>query len=86
MSKYVDDILKSIKENPRDWVDIEHGIKHIEDNIQIRDFGNSRILSLINVVINDKFIPTSYIDCWRLEKMIKWWYRRVQLEHLLKNK
>ena len=82
MSKYVDELLQDIASNPETFKDyFGNGIE--KGDIRISGFGNTRLLSVINVRINNKTIPTSYIDKWRLETAIKKWYRTVSLKVLL---
>jgi hypothetical protein len=82
MSNYVRELLKDISSNPETFKDyFGNGIE--KDNIRITGFGNTRLLSCITVRINNKDIPTSYIDKWRLETAIKKWYRTVSLKTLL---
>ena len=78
MSLYVDQIVKDIMENPYTFKDNEgQGLK--KDNIEITGYGNGRVFSLIYLFINDKSMPITYIDCWRLESAIKLWYSQVPL-------
>lgn len=82
MSKYIDEIIKDIKTNPSTYKDFEgYGIE--KAGIRISQFGNTRMLSIINVEINGKKMPTSYIDLWRLETAIKWRYRTIDLKVLI---
>lgn len=82
MSKYVDEIIESLKTNPTHWKDYKgEGVE--KGNIIVKGYGNTRILSVTNVYINDKWMPTSYIDNWKLEVAIMNWYRTVKLETLL---
>jgi len=81
MSTYVNEILKDLKDNPDTFKDYK-GIGIEKGNIIVRGYGNTRSFSLIDVLINGKNIPTSYIDLWRLEGAIKNWYRTVSLEVL----
>lgn len=83
MSVFIDEIIKDLKENPNTFTDYEGcGVK--KNNIKISLYGNTRVLSLINISLNNKDMPTSYIDRWRLEVQIKKWYRNINLECLLK--
>lgn len=82
MSKYVDEILKDLNDNPTSFKDY-HGQGVEKGNIIISQYGNTRVLSVINVHINGKSMPTSYIDLWRLEVAIKKWYRTVSLKVLM---
>ncbi len=83
MSKFVDEILQDIKDNPNTFTDIGgNGIK--KDNIEISGYGNTRVLSIIHVFINNKDIPKSWLDNWRLEVAVQQWYRTVSLDTLKK--
>lgn len=82
MSKFIDEIIDDIKSNPLEWRDYRgNGIR--KDEIIICGFGNSPLLSVIDVNINGKNIPTSYLDLWRLEVTIKNWYRTIPLKTIL---
>lgn len=82
MSKYVDEILKDLKDNPETFKDYEgQGVE--KGNIIICLYGNTRVVSIIDVYINGKNMPTSYIDLWRLETAIKYWYRNISLSILI---
>ena len=79
MSKFVDEIIDDIKSNPDSWRDqIGYGIK--KDRIIITGHGNSAILSVIDVYVNNKQITRTYIDAFRLEKAVSWWYKNVSLK------
>ena len=82
MSKYISQLIEDIKTNPNSWRDYDgRGIK--KDNIIIHGYGNTRLLSVIEVVINGNEIPISYIDRWKLEVTIKDWYKNINLSILL---
>lgn len=81
MSKYISQLIEDIKANPNSWSDYGgQGIK--KDNIIIKGYGNSKFISVIHVVINGNEIPTSYIDLWKLEVVIKKWYKNIDLSIL----
>ena len=81
MSKFVNEIIKDLKENPQTFKDY-HGYGVQKDNVIVYNYGNTRVLSVISVSVNGKDIPTSYIDNWRLEVAIKNWYKTVPLSVL----
>lgn len=82
MSKYVNEILKDLKDNPETFkCNYGQGVK--KDNVKISGYGNTRMLSVIDVHINGKSIPTSYIDLWRLEVAVQRWYRAISLKGLM---
>lgn len=82
MSKFVDEILESIKKEPTTWKDYNAcGVE--KGNIKIYGYGNTKLLSICSVKINDKEMPVTYMDRWRIEKVISEWYRTVKLETLL---
>lgn len=84
--KLVEQILKDVKENPETWEPQAsyakiwwNGIK--KDNVVIRGFGNTRVFSVIEVYINGVEIEgVSYLNRWRLEAAVLWWYSKVPLE------
>ncbi len=82
MSKYVNEILKDLKENPETFRDYE-GQGVTKDGITVCQYGNTRALSITRVYIGIKHIPTSYIDNWRLEVAIKKWYANINLATLM---
>ena len=82
MSKYVDEILEDLKNKPETFKDY-NGFGVQRDNLIISGYGNTRVLSCIRVHINDKWIPSSYIDGWRLEVAIKNWYKNSPLKRLM---
>ena len=79
MSKYVDEIIEDLKNNPESFSDIGFGLK--KEGIRLTDFGNGAILSIVNVEIDGREIPTTNIDCYRLEKAIKNWYKTISLSN-----
>ena len=82
MSKYIDDIIKDIKTNPETYsIYYSSGLE--KDNIEITSFG-TRMVPAMDVCINGISLPTSYIDRWRLESVIKKWYKNMSLEQLNK--
>lgn len=87
MSKYVSKIIKSIKHNPNNWTKHDNGcgIKHKTLNIKITDVGNSAILSVSKVYIDDCEVIVTYMDCFRLERAVNWWYKNIGLTKILEN-
>jgi len=83
MSKFVDEILTDLRRNPNTFLDYK-GEGVIKDNIIICNYGAGKWLSSIIVVVNDKIIPTTYMDNYRLEVAIKNWYKTVPLVVLFK--
>lgn len=81
MSKFVNEILIELKQTPESFKDYNgEGVQ--KNNIIVYQYSNSRVFSLIEVSVNNKNIPLSYIDRWRLESGIKNWYRTVSLKTL----
>ena len=81
MSNYIKEILQDLANNPETFKDyLGEGVT--KGNITITDYGNGRILSTIQVYINEKRIPTSYIDRWELDIGLTKWYRTVSLKVL----
>ena len=82
MSKFVDQIIKGISDNPLTFRDY-NGEGVIRNQIKISRYGNTAILSIIKVEINGKTMPTTYIDKFRLEGAIRKWYKNIPLSVLL---
>ncbi|WP_064967865.1 hypothetical protein [Tenacibaculum ovolyticum] len=83
MSKYIDEIIADILSNPKSYKDYKScGIT--KGNIIIKGFGNPKILSVIDVNINGKDMPTTYFDRYKLEYAISIWYENIDLETLKK--
>ena len=85
MSKYVSELIKDIKDNPTSWVDY-HGEGIQKGDVIIYNYGNTRFLSVIRILIKEKDIPATYIDLWRLEVTIKNWYKIIGLKNLIDDK
>jgi hypothetical protein len=85
MSKFVDEIIQDLKNNPKTFFDCR-GVGVKKENIAVIGYGNTRVLSIIDVLVNGESIPTSYMDKWRLEVAIKNWYRNADLSTLSKTK
>jgi len=79
MSKIAEELLKDIESNPDSWANHDgHGIK--KGNVIISQYGNSALLSIIDVEINRKEVRAlTYMDKYKLEKAITKWYRTVGL-------
>lgn len=81
MSKFIDEIITDIKADPDSWRDqCGNGIKKGE--VIITDHGNSALLSIIDVYVNNKRITRTWRDGYRLEKAVSWWYKNVSLKTL----
>jgi len=81
MSKFVDEIIHDIRTNPDTWQDqCGYGIK--KDNVIVTDYGNTAILSIISVYVNNKEMTRTWRDGYKLEKAVSWWYRNVSLKTL----
>lgn len=83
MSKFVNELLNSIYNKKNNWKKCSNGTGIEMDNIIIEQFGNSRLLSIICVEIDNQNIPLTYMDKYRLEKAVGWWYQNVDLNQLL---
>jgi len=87
MSKAGKQLVKDIRTNPKDWrpigTSIYSGIS--KDNIRITSMGNTRMLSVIHVCINDVWLADlSYFDNWSLEVAVMWWYKQADLSEFTK--
>ncbi len=83
MSLFVDQIVKDLKENPNTFT--RYGRNGVQkENLIITGYGNTKMFSLIDVIIKTKNIPLTYCDRWKLEGAVKNWYKSIPLEHILK--
>lgn len=87
MSKYIDEIVKDIRNNPESWTRFENsGLK--KDDIIVAQCGNGHILflgwitSIVEVRINGKhnFGFMSYIDKIKLEEAFQWWMSKANIK------
>lgn len=78
MSKFIDQIMQDLKQHPLHYKDNKgHGVT--KDEVTISQYGNTALLSVIKVEINGQTIPTTYWDCFHLERAVGRWYRSVSL-------
>ena len=89
MSKYIDEIVKDIRENPKSWRRMgDFGLK--KDNIKLSQFGNGSrffclwMTSIVKIEINGKdcYNQTTFIDRYRLEEAFLWWMKNASIEML----
>ncbi len=93
MSKFVDEIVKDIKENPETWT--RNWDNQISKwNILIRWFGNNMgwfyWISVVEVKIGNSASSAtnwqlSYLDAKNLEEVFIWWLKNIPLSHLTNN-
>ncbi len=90
MSKFVDEIIKSIHEQKDTWVKcykgriIAFGITN--GIVRISDFGNPGFVPVISLFIGEDEIPITYFDSIRLHSAVKWWLKNVSLFRITQNK
>lgn len=82
MSKYIDETVSLIKNNLDLFKPIANGIK--SETITISGYGNTRPLSICDIYIDGVKMQTTYIDCWKLESIVGWYYRNSKLKNLYK--
>lgn len=82
MSKFVSEIIDSIKNEPTSWKDYK-GFGCQKEDIIVYGYGNTRVLSTCGVKINDKTMPLTYIDKYRLDKAVSNWYKTVSLKTIM---
>jgi hypothetical protein len=81
MSKFVDDIIKDIKQTPTKW-DRYRGDGIRKGFLIISPIGGGPLFSVIQVEFEGVDMPLTYIDRWRLEVAVRKWFKKVDLEHL----
>jgi hypothetical protein len=82
MSAYIDDIIQDIKNNPTSWEKCRTGIT--KGDIILVGYGNTKLLSITDCYIDGIKQPSTFKDRWKMEAIIGWWYRTVNLETMLK--
>lgn len=87
MTPKVKEILKRIKNEPDSWTPIHNG--HRYNGIQLGNMivdntGNTKMLSVVHVTINDVRIDLEYWECYRLESAVLNWYKKASLSQLTK--
>jgi hypothetical protein len=83
MSKFVDELLKQIYNEKDTWKKYANGTGIEKSNIKIYNFGNTKILSVVSIDIEGQDMPLTYMDRYKLEKAIGWWYKNISLERAL---
>lgn len=85
MSKFVDETILSLKQEPENW--LRDGYWTLTNkNVSIYWYGNTRALSVIDFSIDDERQPISYFDAWKLEVAVSKWYKNISISHLCKKK
>ena len=85
MSVLGSEILEDIKNMPELWSKYYFGASFYgvqKGDIVVSGYGNSAILSIIDIYIDGKAVPSSYMDKFRLEKAIGKWLKNVTLKQL----
>jgi len=80
MSKFINEIIKDIIDNPTQWVrNGECGLK--KEGIKLSNFGNGKLISIVRVEINgiDCFHQTTWKDKYRLEEVYSWWMKNASI-------
>lgn len=86
-SKYVQEILQDLKDNPYSWKRFRDN-SIVKDDLLIRHFGNATAytfwtLSIVEVVIKGKVCEhLTYWDKMQLEKAYIQWMRNASIEQL----
>lgn len=84
--KAVKEIISHIDGRPNEWIKTRcgTGIKNELYKIHIDSVGNTAILSICNLYIDDVNIPITCSDRFRIEKAVNRWYKNINLITLLK--
>jgi|JI9StandDraft_2_1071091.scaffolds.fasta_scaffold215312_3 hypothetical protein len=78
MSKYIDEIIDSLKHRPNEWRCRENHELY-KGKIEITGHGNSIMLSIIDVKINGIDFLTTWRDRAKLERAVSKWYTQFDL-------
>lgn len=52
-------------------------------SVAVVGFGNSRPLSVIEVLVDGLHVETTYFDNWKLESAVLDWYRTQDLDQII---
>jgi hypothetical protein len=86
MSKFVDEIVKDMRENPAAWVISSYRMRLERDGVAVYDYGNGSkwhlmwLSSIVEVSVKEKTIPLSWSDKYKLEEACKHWLKNATLE------
>ena len=88
MSKSVDEFIKLLKENPKDWLNnsgINYPYKSLiskDESIKIEKHGNTCCLSVITLTCGNNEVLTTWFDRFKLENAVSEWFRNIGLKEL----
>lgn len=81
-SEFVKEIIEDIKLHKRNWQKTSCGTGISNHSMRIDSVGNSAILSICNLYIGETHMPLTYLDKYKLEKAVNWWYKNINLASL----
>lgn len=85
MSQFVDDIIHHLDKNSDLFTHVGPGaLRSVGGDTDISGHGNTALLSIIKVRVQDEPVPLTYMDTYKLEKAVSRWFRNISLNHLIK--
>jgi len=84
MSKFATQLAQDIRSNPDSWQPCKGFYGISKENVQVWGYGNTKLLSVINVEIKGSDVALTYLDKWRLEREVLWWYANCNIGVLTK--
>lgn len=89
MKKVIKQILASIQNEPEAWKATHHSISRWDgiekDGVIVDMIGNTKLLSIVHVKVNDARFETNCVERYYLEKAVLNWYKHCDLNMLLIN-
>lgn len=83
MSRYVDMLVKSIKEFPDKWLmGSSIGTLHC-GGLRIGGIGNTKLLSCCCLYSEGVEVITTYTDRYKIEAAVLWWYKNCSLTNII---
>jgi hypothetical protein len=88
VSKSVDEVIKLLKDNPKDWLN-NSGIDYYYNSLISKDeclkidkHGNTCYFSVITLTCGNNEVLTTWFDRFKLENAVSEWFRKIGLKEL----
>ena len=88
MNRYIDEIIKLIKEEPESWKAIDsfhmcsQGLISKNHGVEIKDYIRNTFFPRNEVCVDGKVILKGMSDSRAIERAVKWWYDSRTIQEL----
>ncbi len=79
MSRYVDMLVKSIKDHPSNWFVGDYAGHLVCGEVEIGGIGNTKLLSVCYISCKGVDVVMTYTDRYKIEGAVLWWYKNCSL-------